>query len=93
MSPRHPSDIWTSLTHGHRQEIIDHVHGRIQTLTRPRFDLTLMELEDICRWALEGLGRSGPIEDAFGEGFEAGRQQGYEEGCAAAPTPQEVSGG
>ena len=65
---------WDTLTHGHRQEIIDHVHDMRATL---RFGCTTADIEDICRFAIDGLGRSTPLADEYERGFEDGRQQGF----------------
>lgn len=86
-----PSDLYYGLTKRHRDEITDHVRCCISTFRGPTLDGD--DLNDIIRWTLEGLSRTSLREDAYDEGFEDGRRQGYEEGCADAPTPKAEANG
>lgn len=70
---------WDSLTPRHRQEIVDHVVGEMSTFGI----LITAHTEDICRYAIDGLGRSTPLEDEYERGFEDGRQQGHDESMSS----------
>lgn len=69
-----PADIYFSLTHAHREEIANHVRWMIAATGGPTLDGD--QLNDMIRWVLEGFGRSTPYDDAFHEGYEAGREAG-----------------
>ena len=73
---------WDGLTPSHRREIVDHVRDWTITFGLRISDDPLV-LEDVCRFAIDALGRSTPLEDEYARGFEEGRQQGFGEGADA----------
>lgn len=76
---------WDSLTPRHRQEIVDHVKGTMAVLNSVSATLIASgTLEDICRYAIDGLGRSTPLEDEYQRGFEDGQAHGFDLGRANA---------
>jgi hypothetical protein len=67
------ASTWDTLTPRHRQEIVTYVEGQIATFRGEG-------VEELCRYAIDGLGHSAPIADEWARGFEEGRSQGFHEG-------------